>query len=276
MMVLEWFEQGLSLQQGSRAFMTLLGISLSIQTLEYLVVARRDQVMRWDLQWHETPERPSWLRPLLRWLFQSGNYTTLLVLRLLLAVLLLAGWHGVWLSVPLMGIAVLLLFRWRGAFNGGSDFMTLVALSALLLSDVLRPWWGTESAWRAAMWWVSLQLVTSYFMSGWVKLKNAGWRQGLTLPVFLDTGIYGPLPEGSLFRRPMLAAGLSWAFILWEGLFVLVYLDVRLAWVACAIGTVFHFLVYWYFGLNRFFWAWLTTYPALLCTVTEWTMSHRF
>ena len=53
-MVLEWFEQGLSLQQGSRAFMTLLGISLSIQTLEYLVVARRDQVMRWDLEWHET------------------------------------------------------------------------------------------------------------------------------------------------------------------------------------------------------------------------------
>jgi len=27
---------------------------------------------------------------------------------------------------------------------------------------------------------------------------------------------------------------------------------------------VFHYLVYWYLGLNRFFWAWLATYPAVL------------
>jgi hypothetical protein len=30
----------------------------------------------------------------------------------------------------------------------------------------------------------------------------------------------------------------------------------------------FHFLVFWYFGLNRFFWAWLAAYPALIGCAT--------
>ena len=40
--------------------------------------------------------------------------------------------------------------------------------------------------------------------------------------------------------------------------------DVRLAVVFCAVASVFHFLVFRFFGLNRFFWAWMTTYPAIL------------
>jgi hypothetical protein len=41
-------------------------------------------------------------------------------------------------------------------------------------------------------------------------------------------------------------------------------LDLRLALFFCASGALFHFLVFWYFGLNRFFWAWLATFPAVL------------
>ncbi|UUZ62889.1 hypothetical protein LP417_24100 [Polaromonas sp. P1-6] len=32
----------------------------------------------------------------------------------------------------------------------------------------------------------------------------------------------------------------------------------------CAVAAVFHFLVFWFFGLNRFFWAWISTFPAVL------------
>lgn len=200
----------------------------------------------------------------------------MLVLRLALSLALLGGLHGLWLSLPLMLMAVLLLFRWRGAFNGGSDFMTLMALISLLIADLLSPWWGHVTAWRAALWWLSLQLITSYFMSGWVKLKHQGWRNGSTLPLFLDTGIYGPLPSNSLLRQAWVTRAVSWAFILWEGLFAFVYLDIRLAWMACAIGTLFHFMVFWYFGLNRFFWSWLVTYPALLYTVSEVGLSLMY
>jgi hypothetical protein len=270
------WEHGLTLSQAANAFMFLLGLSLVLQSLEFMAIARSDRVMVWDLQLDEMPTRPAGLRTVLRIFFQPLVYQALLMLRGVLAVLLMAGAHGLWLSIPLMIIAVLLLFRWRGAFNGGSDFMTLAGLSGLLLSDALAVLIGPETGWRAGLWWVTLQLITSYFMSGWVKLKHHGWRDGSALPLFLDTGIYGPLPDTSLLRQPGVARALSWAFILWEGMFALVFLDVRLAWLGCLTGASFHWMVFRYFGLNRFFWAWLTTYPALIYAVTEWHMSQMY
>jgi hypothetical protein len=34
--------------------------------------------------------------------------------------------------------------------------------------------------------------------------------------------------------------------------------------VYCAIALVFHLLVFVFFGLNRFVWAWVVSFPALL------------
>jgi hypothetical protein len=56
----------------------------------------------------------------------------------------------------------------------------------------------------------------------------------------------------------------------WEGCFPLALLDVRLAAVFCAVATVFHGLVFRYFGLNRFFWAWLATFPSILYWAGAW------
>jgi hypothetical protein len=107
-----------------------------------------------------------------------------------------------------------------------------------------------------ALAYIGLQTVSSYFVSGWVKLKRPEWRNGQAMTVFLNGGLYGPLASDSVFRRPMVAICCSWAFILWEGLFPLVLFNP--AWVAgfVAVALCFHFLVFWFFGLNRFFWAW--------------------
>jgi hypothetical protein len=32
----------------------------------------------------------------------------------------------------------------------------------------------------------------------------------------------------------------------------------------CAVAALFHFLVFWFFGLNRFFWAWVASFPAII------------
>ncbi len=274
--MMDLWTQGLTLEQASRAFMFLLGVSLALQTLEYLVIDRLDRVLTFDVQIREMPQWPSWWRPMLKRCFAGPVYRAGLGLRLALSGLLMLGWHGLPISLSLMALALLLLFRWRGAFNGGSEFMTLMGLTALLLADGLGPWLGPQQAWRAALWFLTIQLLTSYFMSGWVKIKHAGWRNGTALPVFLDTGIYGPLPVRSLLRHPDLARLLSWIFILWEGLFVVVFLDVRLAWLGCVAGMVFHTLVFRYFGLNRFLWAWLATYPALIYAVTEIGLSLKY
>ncbi len=45
----------------------------------------------------------------------------------------------------------------------------------------------------------------------------------------------------------------SWGFTLREGLSPVALLDVRLAAMFWAIAAVFHFLVFWFFGINHFF-----------------------
>ena len=245
-----------------RAFEVLLGWSLLLQSAEYLRLRSLDRVGDWHIQRAEVPN--AWVRQGLDILYQPTPYACMLWLRAALALVLMLGHAGPGSAVLLFVMALLLLLRWRGAFNGGSDFMTLVGLTGLLLAKVLGLFTDTASAWHAALWYVAVQSLSSYFVSGWVKLMRPEWRSGRALTVFLDNGVYGPLPSNSIYRRPRLAMLCSWGFTLWEGLFPLALLDVRLAVMFCAIAAVFHFLVFWFFGLNRFFWAWLSTFPAIL------------
>lgn len=248
-----------------RAFQWLLGWSLLLQSLEFVRLLRMDRVGSWAIQREEVPSRPAWVRWMLDRLFEGAGYPLLLTLRLLLAVLLLEGQATPTLAVMLFASSVLLLFRWRGAFNGGSDFMTLVGVSALLIAQLVglitdNP----DLGWRAGLWYVTVHVLSSYFVSGWVKLLRPEWRNGRAMTIFLEAGVYGPLPPHSLYRHPVVARLVTWVFTVWEGCFPLALLDVRIAWFMCCTAPVFHYLVYWHFGLNRFFWAWLATYPAVL------------
>jgi hypothetical protein len=157
----------------------------------------------------------------------------------------------------------LLLIRWRGAFNGGSDFMTLITATGLLIAQVVEKLTDAQTGWSAGLGYIAIQTLSSYFVSGWVKLKRPEWRNGQALPVFLNSGLYGPLKKDSVFRRPVVALVCSWAFILWEGLFVCVLLFPNWTPLFVGVALLFHFLVFWFFGLNRFFWAWATNLGSI-------------
>ncbi len=260
------FMSGLSQADFVRGFEVLLGWSLLLQTLEQWRVQRLDRVSDWSVQRLEMPAQPPGLRALADALFaRPGPYLAMLGLRGALALALMAGLLQAAGAVALFVIALLLLLRWRGAFNGGSDFMTLVGLTGLLIAHAWGGWTGDMSAgWRAGLWYVALQSITSYFVSGWVKLLRPEWRRGEALPLFLDTGVYGPLPSDSVFRHPLVARLVSWSFTVWEGCAPLALLDLRIAAFFCAVAALFHFLVFWFFGLNRFFWAWVATFPAVM------------
>jgi len=166
---------------------------------------------------------------------------------------------------------VVVLIRWRGAFNGGSDFMTLVVLTGGLLAHGLGLWAHPDLGWQAGLWYISIHAISSYFMSGWVKLKHGDWRSGQALTIFLGNAVHGPLPADSLLRRPWLARLGAWAFILWECAFPLTLTGPVPAQIMCILASIFHFLVFWYFGLNRFFWAWVTCFPAVIYC-SDWKM----
>ena len=248
-----------------RATEWLFAWSLAIQTLEYLRMGKYtadDAFWSWQLQRADIPNAP--VRALLDVLFKPQMHQLHLVLRLCAAVLL--ALQGA--SLPLIGFLfvgnLLILIRWRGAFNGGSDFMTLVVLTGLLISQVVGALGNVDLGWQAGFWYIAIQAITSYFMSGAVKLLRREWRNGSAMTIFLNGAIYGPLSATHLLRNKWLTLLGSWGFIVWEILFPLSLLDPRLAAVFCAVAALFHFLVFWFFGLNRFFWAWLCAFPAIM------------
>ena len=248
-----------------RATELVFAWSLTIQTLEYLRMGQytaQDAFWSWPLQRADIPNAP--VRALLDVLFKPHMHQLHLVLRLCAAVAL--ALQGA--SLPLIGFLfvgnLLILIRWRGAFNGGSDFMTLVVLTGLLISQVVGALGNVELGWQAGFWYIAIQAVTSYFMSGAVKLLRREWRNGSAMTIFLNGAIYGPLSAKHLLRNTWLALFGSWGFIVWEILFPLSLLDPRLAAVFCAVAALFHFLVFWFFGLNRFFWAWMCAFPAIM------------
>jgi hypothetical protein len=262
-----WIEAGVEapMLMAIRATELVFALSLTIQTLEYLGLSKYtadDAFWSWQLQRADIPNAP--VRALLDVLFKPHMYQLHLVLRLFAAVALAV--QGA--SLPLIGFLfvgnLLILIRWRGAFNGGSDFLTLVVLTGLFISQVVGAFGNAELGWQAGFWYIAIQAITSYFMSGAVKLLRPEWRNGSAMTIFLNGAIYGPLSATHPLRNKWLAMMGSWGFIVWEILFPLSLLDPRLAAVFCAVAAFFHFLVFWFFGLNRFFWAWLCSFPAII------------
>ena len=219
--------QGLTLGQAMGWMQLLLSFAIAQQSLEHL--ARGDRMI--------------------------------FVPRLGLCLLMALGVGGAWPLWGLWVISLAMLWRYQGPYNGGSDKMTMLILSCLSLAHLApTPFWQ-----EMALSYLAVQLVLSYFVSGWVKVVNPEWRCGEALCDVFRFSAY-PVSEGlrELADRPRFLFVMGWAVILFELVFPLALLDpvaLKLA-LLCAAG--FHFSNACFFGLNRFFWIWLCAYPALI------------
>ena len=240
----------------------------------------------WDVLGRELSVQSPRSFALLAWCFEQPRLELILLVRAALASLLLID--GIFSHASDAGLIVaglwftqiLLMIRWRGALNGGSDFMVLSLLNALMLGQaytLLATLWGKQDVslgLQISLWFITIQSLTSYFVSGAVKLRDPAWRDGRALTHFLNQAVFGPLPASGWFRRPGFAAVISWSFVAWECAMPLLLLGPRLALIACGLALVFHLLVYWYFGLNRFVWAWLCSFPALIYSAHTLSLSR--
>lgn len=193
--------------------------------------------------------------------YTSKKIKVMALLRLILSVTLLF-----YISLELV-IALLVIVWWttqiyKGRFNGGSDSMT-----ATLLVGLLFYCWSPddESYIKMALWWIALQSVLSYWISGWIKIKDSHWRKGSALIFFSLVEGYNPNPFlKQLKKAPTLSLVLCWLTIIFELSAPLVLFSKTFALMFVSIGILFHFIIFLAFGLNRFFWIWISTYPALL------------
>lgn len=116
-----------------------------------------------------------------------------------------------------------------------------------------------------ALGYLALQLILSYFISGYVKVINPEWRSGQALHDVFSFSAY-PASEAirSFAHRPKLLQAASWAVIIFELSFPFALLLPTTLIVALILAATFHLANAFIFGLNRFFWVWLAAYPSIL------------
>lgn len=182
-------------------------------------------------------------------------------IRIGLCGLVIAGLAAPWPLVALAGLSLPILQRFQGPYNGGSDRMGLLALWCLTLSHLLP----TPALKELAFGYLGVQLVLSYFISGGVKIINPDWRSGRALRDVFQFSAY-PVAESlhALADRPRLLQTMSWAVMGFELAFPLTLLWPPALCAGLAVAATFHLANACLFGLNRFFWTWLATYPAIL------------
>lgn len=181
--------------------------------------------------------------------------------RVVLCGLVIAGVAAPWPLVGLAGLSLLILHRFQGPYNGGSDRMGLLALWCLVLTRLLP----TPALKELSFGYLGAQLMLSYFISGGVKIVNPDWRSGRALADVFQFSAY-PVSQGlrRFAERPRLLRVMSWAVMGFELAFPLTLLWKPALVAGLAVAATFHLANAGLFGLNRFFWTWLSTYPAIL------------
>lgn len=250
------------MQEVYRATEILVAISVFVQTIELLMIRHSFSdtgVWRWKDLENEfrifTLPVFSFLRVLLRY----KSFIIVLCIRLLCAAFLLFQ-GNVFLILFLCMSSMLIHMRWRGTFNGGSDYMTMQVLLCLIVSSFFS---NSEKVLFAVLAYISIQLISSYFISGIVKLRRANWRSGAALSAFLSSTIYYDTDFVSFLRKPLVSFLVSWVIIFFELLFPLSVCNQTFALIFITLAFLFHVVNYYLFGLNRFIFAWAPCYPSL-------------
>ena len=153
------------------------------------------------------------------------------------------------------------LHRFAGPYNGGSDKVTMLIITCLTLAHLAPSPMLSE----LAIAYLAVQIILSYFVSGYVKIVKSEWRSGQALAhVFW----YSAYPQAESLRgwrrHPALLRLMSWGVMGFEVAFPLALLHPWSLWVAMATAGTFHLANACLFGLNRFFWIWICAYPSLI------------
>ncbi len=185
--------------------------------------------------------------------------TFLSVPQIALAMALIAGLWREPVVALLWLFGLVQLVRFDGPYNGGADKMVLLILTCLCVANLAPP------VGELALGYLGLQLVLSYFVSGWVKLKSGAWRSGEALS---DVFAHSAYPVSDSLRgwseRLAVMRLASRGVIVFEVLFPLTLSHPVALAVGLSMALVFHLANAILFGLNRFVWAWLASYPALI------------
>lgn len=239
----------------------LMGMALAFQSLEFIKMKEsitEKGIWRWSELRTEYLFLPKAVVKGLDWIMAEKHFIEMMTVRFFAAIITIFYPNIFILFCILFTSTFLITLRWRGSFNGGSDYLTLIILLCLSVGFI-SPLLG-----KAALWYITLQVISSYFLAGLYKIKATKWRLGTAIYGFVSSPNYKTprfIVEKS--RDPMWAQLMAWIIILFELTFPLVLTIPILTKFYLLAGVLFHFMNFIIFGLNRFLWVWCASYPAI-------------
>lgn len=239
----------------------LMGFAVALQSLEFIKMREsitETGIWRWSELRSEYLFLPKRIQKALDWVMTDKRFIEMMAIRFTAAIVALIYPYFLFIYCILFFTTFLITLRWRGSFNGGSDYLTLIMLLCLCVGS-LHPLLA-----KAALWYITLQVISSYFLAGLYKVKQTKWRLGTAVYGFVSSPNYKTprfIVEKS--KNPAYAQTLAWAVILFELAFPLVLTAPILTKFFLLAGVLFHLGNFMTFGLNRFFWVWCASYPAI-------------
>jgi hypothetical protein len=257
---------------GAISVIASLGVALSAcEDLTMRSVYSDDGLLSWSVL--RVTRRQSWGRRLrlpLDHLFGSRGFTTLLVAKLISALGLVAAV----LTLPdnrlaaavltLTTLSLFLLTKSRASYGlDGADHMYLVVFLGLAIFQVMP---SGSIASLAGILYIAAQSSISYLIAGIAKIRGPSWRDGSAISGILTTKIYGNATAAALLQgRSALGRLMCWSVIAFEVTFVTsIVADPRMMWTILMVGLLFHAINTVLMGLNSFFFAFVSTYPAIV------------
>lgn len=240
----------------------LLTVAVLLQTFELLLIKNSwAAIWTWDVLKNDYSKWPRHSMKLVTFFLNDNGFLFVLDLRILFAILLLA-FPNPFVFLGLLLTTLLLCLRWRGTYNGGSDTMTVVILLAITVAAFFKHHGVVV---RACFWYIALQTCLSYFIAGVVKLRNSKWRNGRALSLLVTKTNYEiPVEFQKLFSNHKVSLICCWLILIFECSFPVALLHPALCQIYIALAVCFHLANFFIFGLNRFAFAWMAAYPALI------------
>lgn len=242
----------------------LLSFTMIIQAAEILILTRRSDFKNiWSYQ-NLSIDLESGLplpKKILQKLFSLSSLQIITGAQIAAATITAFAPHALGVVILIL-THLLICIRFRGNFNGGSDMMTFVVLTGALIAAAGAP--------KIGMIYIATHTLYSYFKAGIAKAKHKEWRNGQAIPTFLTRSLFPDiqLAGEKLKTQNLISKTLGWLTLLFELAAPTLLIFPTAATTYMALAIIFHLGIYYCFGLNRFFWIWLTTWPATLYSLS--------
>jgi hypothetical protein len=250
---------------------TIASIAVIIDAIE-IVVERRQysssgiynlEVLRTYKKWMMY----RWIAPIYNILFDYPNYVFLVIIQLLVAILMISHLFtnlSLFFVIIILVVHILSHLRNRYGMNG-SDQLQIIIFASLSTFYITSATNGDPILLKSSIFFLALQTIISYFMSGLAKLASPVWRNGTAIAGIMNTESFGNKVFAQiLINNPLLSKLICYWVILFECVFpILIFMGVNTTMFVLLNGILFHLSTAILMRFNSFLWSFIATYPSL-------------